>query len=105
LVPVEQLAVDGTRKPVATEADIATLELMLIEHFGGITRPPRRFGVGARDPRKPKETLETNEHEVFEVYAPSAAVSDQYFQALRYELQVALAEGQVLIERQDVLLL
>jgi hypothetical protein len=34
-----------------------------------------------------------------------APAPDQYFQALRFELQEALVEGQVLIEREDVLLL
>jgi hypothetical protein len=105
LVPVERIRGDGARERVATDADIASLEVMFIRHFGGITRPPRRLGVGARDPRRPKETVETNAHEVFQVYAPNAPVSDQYFQALRFELQEALVEGQVLIEREDVLLL
>jgi hypothetical protein len=105
LVPVEQIQGDGTKRRVATDADIATLELMFIEHFGGITRPPRRLGVGARDPRRLQETLETNVHEVFQIYAPNAPVSDQYYQALRFELQDALVEGQVLVEREDVLLL
>ncbi len=49
--------------------------------------------------------METNQHEVFEVFAPQAPVSDQYFQALRFELQAALVEGQILVEREDVLLL
>jgi hypothetical protein len=105
LVPVEHIQGDGTRKRVATDTDISALELMFIEHFGGITRPPRRMGIGARDPRRLQDTLETNVHEVFQVYAPSASVSDQYFQALRFELQEALVEGQMLIEREDVLLL
>src|SRR5262249_26569602 len=105
LVPIEQIQGDGTRLHVAADTDISTLELMFIEPFGGITRPARRLGIGARDPRRPRETLETNLHEVFQVYAPQAPVSDQYFQALRFELQAALAEGQVLIEREDVLLL
>jgi hypothetical protein len=78
---------------------------MFIEHFGGITRPPQSLGVGARDPRRVRETRETNRHEVFQVYAPQSPAADQYFQALRFELQAALVEGQVLIGREDVLLL
>lgn len=105
LVPVELTEGDGTSRRIATDTDISTLELLFIEHFGGITRPPRRLGVGARDPKRLKDTLETNVHEVFQVYAPNAPMSDQYFQALRFELQEALVEGQVLIEREDVLLL
>src|SRR5262245_36363033 len=87
LVPREQIQADGTRTRVATDADISSLELMFIEHFGGITRSGRRFGIGARDPKRLKETLESNMHAVFQVYAPNAGASDQYFQALRFELQ------------------
>ena len=105
LVPVQQIRDDGTIQTVATDQDILALELMFIEHFGGITRPPQSLGVGARDPRRPRETRETNRHEVFQVYAPQAPASDQYFQALRFELQAALLEGQVLVAREDVLLL
>ena len=105
LVPVQQVLNDGTVKPVASEQDLPALELMFVEHFGGITRPPRSLGVGARDPKQPRETRETNWHEIFQVYAPQAPVSDQYFQALRFELQAALVEGQILIGREDVLLL
>lgn len=105
LVPVEQILGDGTVKQIATNADVAALELMFIEHFGGITRPPQSLGVGARDPRRPQETRETNRHEVFQVYAPQSPASGQYFQALRFELQEAFVEGQVLVGREDVLLL
>ena len=104
-VPVEQLLEDGTPVFIASEEDILALESMFIEHFGGITRPPRSMGVGARDAKKPRETRETNAHEVFQVFAPQAPASAQYFQALRFELQEALVEGQVLIAREDVLLL
>src|SRR5205823_12144342 len=96
LVPVEQLLSDGTSKSIASAEDILALELMLVEHFGGITKQPKRAGIGARDPRKLRETLETNRHEIFQVYAPPSPISDQYFQALRFELQDALVEGQVL---------
>jgi hypothetical protein len=105
LVPVEQTLADGTKTTVASDEDIFALELMFIEHFGGITRPPKSMGVGARDPRKPRETREFNLHEVFQVFAPQAPASVHYFQALRFELQEALVEGQVLIAREDTLLL
>src|SRR5580765_2593605 len=54
LVPVEQIQADGTASRVAADNDIENLELMFIEHFGGITRPERRFGRGAHDPKRPK---------------------------------------------------
>lgn len=61
-------------------------------------------GVGARDPQHPQETLEVNEHAYYTVYAALHDTSDQYFRALRDELQDALAEGVILIERQDVIM-
>ena len=51
------------------------------------------------------ETLEENEHVTFEVYAAPLRESDDYFQALRKELQEALGEGVILIERQELTLL
>jgi hypothetical protein len=105
LVPVQQILDDGAIKSVASSQDVIALEEMFIEHFGGITRPPQSLGIGARDPRRPRETRENNRHEVFQVYAPQSPASDQYFQALRFELQEALVEGQVLVGREDVLLL
>jgi hypothetical protein len=105
LLPVEQILNEGAVGPVASAQEVGVLELMLIEHFGGITRPPQSLGVGARDPKRPRETREANRQEIFQVFAPKSPASDQYFQALRFELQEALAEGQLPISREDVLLL
>jgi len=41
----------------------------------------------------------------FVVYAAPLRQSDDYFQALQRELQDALGEGLILVERQDVVLL
>ena len=105
LVPVEQVLSDGTVRPVAGSDDLNELELMLVAHLGGITVLPTVRGRGCRDPKRPRETLEMNKHAVYQVYAPAASVSDQYFQALRAELQDALVEGIVMVERQEALLL
>lgn len=105
LVPVEQILTDGTARTVATSDDLTNLELMLVAHLGGITLLPMVHGRGCRDPRRPRETLETNKHAAYLVYAPAAYVSDHYFQALRAELQEALGEGIVMVERQEALLL
>lgn len=104
-VPVAQIQIDGTARTVATSDDLKNLELMLIAHLGGITLLPQVHGIGCRDPKRPRETLETNKHAAYLVYAPAAYVSDQYFQALRAELQEALVEGIVMVERQEALLL
>lgn len=105
LVPVEQARDDGTVRSVATADDLKNLELMFVAHLGGMTIPPTVQGRGCRDPRRPRETLETNKHAAYVLYAPAAYVSDQYFQALRAELQEALEEGIVMVERQEALLL
>jgi hypothetical protein len=102
---VEQVQEDGTVRPIATSDDLQNLELIFIAHLGGITLLPMVHGRGCRDPRRPRETLETNKHAAYLVYAPAAYVSDHYFQALRAELQEALGEGIVMVERQEALLL
>jgi hypothetical protein len=104
-VPVHHLLDDGTTQSIATADDLLNLEMMLVTHLGGITLMPAVMGRGCRDPQRPRETFETNKHAVFMVYAPAAHVSDQYFQALRAELQDALVEGIVMVERQEALLL
>lgn len=105
LIPLEQVQADGTLRSIATPEDLQNLELIFVAHFGGITLLPAVHGIGCRDPKRPRETLETNKHAAYRVYAPMAYVSDQYFQALRAELQEALVEGIVMVERQEALLL
>jgi len=112
LVPIAQIIQDSVqavrREVVATNADIFTIRNTLIRHFGGVTvlhQPPApAFGVGARDPADVVATLEQNEHVAFEVYAAPVQESDDYFRAIRQELQEALQEGVILIERQQVTL-
>jgi hypothetical protein len=113
LVPVAQIIRESDqairRVLVATEGDIFAIRNTLIRHFGGVTvlhQPPApAFGVGARDPSNVSNTLEQNEHIAFEVYAAPVQDSDDYFRALRLELQRALQEGVILIERQQVTLI
>jgi hypothetical protein len=112
LVPIAQIiresAHEVRRVSVAAEADIFTIRNALIRHFGGVTvlhqLPAPAFGVGARDPSNVADTLEQNEHIAFEVYAAPVQASDDYFRALRGELQQALQEGVILIERQQITL-
>ena len=105
LVPVAQILDDGTVRSITTADDLQNLELMFIAHLGGITLLPTVQGRGCRDPKRPRETLETNKHAAYLVYAPAAPISDHYFQALRPELQEALEEGIVMVERQEAMLL
>ncbi|MBI1914044.1 MAG: hypothetical protein HYS12_04815 [Planctomycetes bacterium] len=81
---------------------------MFVKHFGGVTYAatvPSLVGSGARDPRRPVQTQELNKHAYFSVYAAAVRASDEYFLALQKELAEALAEGVILIERQDVTIL
>jgi hypothetical protein len=113
LAPVAQVIWESARAlrrlVIATETDINTIRNTLIRHFGGVTvlhQPPApAFGVGARDPANVAGTLEQNEHVAFEVYAAPLQEADDYFRALRRELQEALLEGVILIERQQVTLI
>jgi hypothetical protein len=113
LVPVAQIIRESAeairRVVVATPADIDTLRDALIRHFGGVTvahQPPApAFGIGARDPANVAGTLEQNEHVAFEVYAAPVQESDDYFRAVRRELEEALQEGVILVERQQVTLI
>ena len=113
LVPVlhiiRESADTSRRTVVATRDDIDLIRNTLILHFGGVTvlhQPPApAAGVGARDPSNVAGTLEHNEHVAFEVYAAPVQESDDYFRALRRELEQALQEGVILIERQQVTLI
>ncbi|MGH7226084.1 MAG: hypothetical protein ACRELF_22955, partial [Gemmataceae bacterium] len=113
LVPIAQIiresAHEVRRVLVATEGDVFTIRNALIRHFGGVTvlhQPPApAFGVCPRDPSNVTDTLEQNEHIAFEVYAAPVQDSDDYFRVLRSELQQALQEGVILIERQQVTLI
>jgi hypothetical protein len=97
------------RGAIATDEDLATLRNLLIRDFGGVTMlkqsPSPLQGSGARDPRHPARTLEENEHVAFEVLASATHQSDVYFSALRRELQEALGEGVILIQRVEVTLI
>ncbi len=112
LVPISQTIRETPeafrRVIITTREDLDLLTSMLTDHFGGITGTvvdaPIIRGVGARDPMK-ATLLEENEHAAFEVYAAPIQESDDYFRALRQELQEALGEGVILIERQHVTLL
>jgi hypothetical protein len=100
LVPLAQVVWESAqvvrRVIIATDQEILALRDTFIRHFGGVTvlhQPPApAFGIGARDPSNVAETLEQNEHVAFEVYAAPVQESDDYFRAIRQELQEALCE-------------
>ena len=99
-VPIEQIK--PTRKPKATPRDENQLRRMFVRHFGGVTLLPSSPGYGLRDPDHPEQEPESNYNAYFVVLASPGAAADRYFRALRTELQNALDEGVILIERQVV---
>jgi hypothetical protein len=112
LVPVAQTFYESPtsfrRFTIATDDDVTLIRETLSRHFGGVTMPHQEptpaLGIGARDPSDVAGTVEHNLHVAFEVYAAPVPESDEYFRALRRELQEALREGVILIERQEVTL-
>jgi hypothetical protein len=104
-VPTVEYKADGSEREIATRQDLILLEVTLADHFGGISTPtavPGFRGLGARDPLRPQQSRENNAHAVFIVCAAACGASDRYFLALRRELEEALGEGVILVERQDV---
>jgi hypothetical protein len=103
VVPFEQLR--PTKKAKATPQDLEELQDLLIRDFAGLVTPPSCPGYGLRDPDRPDDEPEMNYNAHFVIYAAPVRESDQYFRALQLELQEALAEGVILIEKQEVFLL
>src|SRR5207247_10627012 len=97
LVPIEETKPGRAPKPIATDEDLVNLEITLTNHFDGLTIPPDSVGYGLRG-----KQIEINTHTSFVVYAAASTPSDLYFQALRRELQNALVQEIILVERQEV---
>jgi PII-like signaling protein len=104
LVPVVKVRQNGEATPVATYSDLENLRNAFCEDFGGVTFLQSVVGYGLRDPRDPT-SLELNRNVPFVVYARPLSASDRYFERLQQELQEALVQGLVVVERQEVLLL
>jgi hypothetical protein len=99
-VPLEEIKPRKRQK--ATAEDLDHLQQMFAEHFGGFTRLPDSAGHGLRDPGSPAQVPEMNFNAYFRVLTSPVPEADRYFRRLREELQSALDEGVILIERQDV---
>jgi hypothetical protein len=99
-VPLRQIK--PTWKQKATPRDRNQLRRMLVRHFGGVTLEPSSPGYGLRDPDHPEQQPESNYNAYFVVLASPGPAADRYFRALRTELQNALDEGVILVERHIV---
>jgi hypothetical protein len=99
-IPLEEIT--PTKRQIATVDDLNDLQRMFVKHFRGFTRHPESFGHGLRDPENPEEAPEMNINTYFAVLASPVSQSDAYFRALREELEAALDEGVILVERVQV---
>jgi hypothetical protein len=99
-IPLEEIR--PLKRQKATLKDLDNLEQLLLRHFGGFTRLPNSVGHGLRDPEQPEGDPEMNINTYFAVLASPISQSDVYFRALREELETALDEGVILVERVEV---
>jgi hypothetical protein len=99
-VPLEEVVPAKVQKATATDLD--NLQQMFADHFGGFTRPPNSPGYGLRDPAEPHRLPEMNYNAYFAVLTSPIPAADAYFRAVRQELEDALVEGVILVERQEV---
>jgi hypothetical protein len=97
LVPTEETESGKSTKGIATDKDLENLEIILTRHFEGLTILADSVGYGLRG-----RQVELNKHAPFVVYAAAMTPSELYFQTLRHELQEALAQEIILVERQEV---
>jgi hypothetical protein len=99
-LPLEEIKPRKRQK--ATLEDLDNLERMFADHFRGFSRLPNSLGYGLRDATKPEQGTEMNYNVSFVVLVAPVPQADAYFRALRKELQTALQEGVILVERHDV---
>jgi hypothetical protein len=97
LVPIEESKPGGEPQRIASEVDLVRLETTLTSHFDGLTVLPNSMGYGLRGAE-----IEINKHEPLVVYASATSPSDLYFQASRKELEEALVQETILVERHEV---
>src|SRR5262249_19911811 len=99
-VPLEEILPQKRQK--ATAEDLDNLGQLFAAHFGGFTRLPASPGYGLRDPGEPEQQPELNHNAYFAVLTSPLPAAEAYFRALRKELEPALDEGVILVERQEV---
>jgi hypothetical protein len=98
-VPLEEIKPRKLQKAMAEDLD--NLREMFNEHFGGCTRLPNSLGFGLRDPDDPAQGPQMNHNTFFVILTSPVPEADAYFRALREELQEALDEGVILVERHE----
>ena len=96
LLPLDETKPGENTQPIATPDDLSVVESCLAEHFHGVTVLPAVAGFGLRDGK-----VEGNTNVPYVVFAAPTAESEHYFQTLKRELQDALVQETILIERQE----
>jgi len=104
LVPLEETSPGQTSVTIAEMEDIENLRAILSDHFGGVTVLVPLMGFGLRDEGNP-DSLELNRNLPFVIYARPIVPSDRYIETLQQELQEALGQGLILVERQEAFLM
>jgi hypothetical protein len=97
LVPIEETKLGENPQRIATDEDLDNLQTALARDFDGLTTLPHSLGYGRRESQ-----LELNKHTPLVVYAAPTTPSDLYFQRLRKELEEALLQETILVERHEV---
>jgi hypothetical protein len=98
-IPLEEIRPHKRQK--ATAQNLEHLQEMFADDFGGFSKLPNSSGYGPRDPTDLNRAPEMNYNTGFAVLASPIPEADAYFRALREELQAALDEGVILVERQE----
>src|SRR5262249_41785970 len=102
-VPLEEIRPRKRQK--ATTDDLDHLWEMFAQHFGGCARLPSSPGYGLRNPKAPRQRPEMNYNTYFVVLPSPVSAAETYFRALKRELEEALDEGVILVERQEAWIL
>lgn len=100
LLPVDETRAGQETRTIATPHDQDTLEQALANCFDGVTvlHPTRGCGLRAGE-------IELNTNIPYVVIAAPVTETEQYFLGLKKELQEALNQETILIQRQDVWIL
>lgn len=100
LLPLDETKPGADTESIATVEDQESLEHTLAEHFQGLSVLSEIHGHGLRAGEPEENTLLP-----FVVYAAPVTESDKYFGTLKEELQEALDQDTILVERQELWIL
>lgn len=100
LLPIDETSPGAETEEIATALDQDSLEHTLAEHFRGLSVLSELNGRGQRDGNPEENTLVP-----FVVYAAPLTESENYFRVLKRELEEALVQDTILVERQELWIL